>query len=216
MEADAWNAGAAAWVELARGGTSHPHDASIRDLLPPPGGPTLDVGCGEGRLTRTLAALGYDVVGFDRSTALVEEACRTDPGGRYEVAEITALPVADGAAQLVVCVNVLPHVVELEEAVAELARVVAPGGTAVIGLLHPAAVAGTYDEEHDELRMQRYFEPDPHPVPLGEHHVTHQHRTIEQYVRAFLGAGFGLADLREVPGQAGSVPRYLDLRLTRL
>jgi 2-polyprenyl-3-methyl-5-hydroxy-6-metoxy-1,4-benzoquinol methylase len=56
------------------GGRVHLHDASIYELLPPPRGLTLDVGCGEGRLTRELSARGYEVVGVDASTALVEEA----------------------------------------------------------------------------------------------------------------------------------------------
>lgn len=215
MEAEAWNAGAAEWVERVRAGADHPHDASILELLPRPEGPTLDVGCGEGRLTRLLASLGYDAVGYDRSSSLVEEARRADPEGRYEVAEIEALPVADRAARLVLCVNVLMHVERLEAAVHELARVLAPGATAVVGLLHPVAVAGSYDEEADELRVHGYFEQHAHGVPLGEHHVFHQHRTIEQYLRAFLGAGFALTDLREVPGRSGRAPLYLDLRLTR-
>ena len=111
--------------------------------------------------------------------------------------------------------NVLPHVVELEAAVSELARVLGGGATAVVGLLHPVAVAGTYDDDADELRLSGYFDQESHGVPLGDHHVFHQHRTIEQYVRAFLAAGFVLDDLREVPGRTGRAPLYLDLRLTR-
>jgi hypothetical protein len=52
-------------------------------------------------------------------------------------------------------------------------------------------------------------------VPLGGGHVVHQHRTIEQYVRAILTAGFAITDLREVPGRTGSTPRYLDIAATR-
>lgn len=214
-EAEAWDAGAATWVGLVRDGSTHPHDASIRALLPPPEGLTVDAGCGEGRLTRLLGSLGYDAVGFDRSAELIRVASEADPGGRYAVAPIDRLPLADAEARLVVCVNVLPHVVELAPALRELARVLAPSGSAVIGLLHPFAIAGTYDEEHDELRVRGYFDPVSHEVPLGEHHVAHQHRTIEQYVSAFLAAGFSLEALREVPGRTGSVPRYLDLQLTR-
>lgn len=214
-EAEAWNAGAATWVDLVREGSTHPHDASIRALLPPPEGLSVDVGCGEGRLTRLLAGLGYDAVGFDRSAELVRAASEADPQGRYAVAPIDHLPLADGEARLVLCVNVLMHVVELEPALRELARVLAPSGNAVIGLLHPVAIAGTYDEEHDELRVHNYFAPASHEVPLGEQHVAHQHRTLEQYVSAFFAAGFSLEALREVPGRSGSAPRYLDLQLRR-
>ncbi len=216
-EAGAWEAGAGAWVERVRDGAwqGHGHDAVVRELLPPPAGLTLDLGCGEGRWTRELRSLGYDAAGYDRSAALVEEARRADPQGRYEVADLVALPVADGAAQLALCVNVLPHVEDLEAAAAELARVVAVAGVAIVGLSHPVAEAGTWDEEAEELRVRGYFVEEPHPVPLGEGHVFHQHRTLEGYVRPLLAAGFALDDLRETPGWTGQAPRYLDLRLTR-
>jgi 2-polyprenyl-3-methyl-5-hydroxy-6-metoxy-1,4-benzoquinol methylase len=217
-ESSAWNAEAHEWVDRIRegmGGRVHAHDASLYGLLPPPRGLTLDVGCGEGRISRELRARGYDVHGFDGSETLVREARLADPGGRYDIARIDALPVEDGAAELVVCVNVLPHIHDLESAARELARVLGAGGTLLIGTIHPVAQAGTFDEELGELRVRRYFTHEAHAVPLGEHHVFHQHRTIEDYVRTLLGAGMTLTDLREVPGPSGDVPLYLDLVLTR-
>jgi 2-polyprenyl-3-methyl-5-hydroxy-6-metoxy-1,4-benzoquinol methylase len=217
-ESTAWNEGSQEWVERIRdgmGGRVHAHDASLHDLLPAPTGPTLDVGCGEGRWSRELRSQGYDVTGFDASEALVAEARAADPAGRYEVARIDALPVEDGTAELVLCVNVLPHVHDLAGAAHELARVLAPGGALLIGTIHPVAQAGTFDEERGELRLRGYFEHEAHAVPLGEHHVYHQHRTIEDYLRTFLSAGLTLSDLREVPGPSGEAPLYLDLLLTR-
>ena len=216
MEAGAWDAGAEAWVALVREGSrSEAHDTVLRELLPPPGGDALDVGCGEGRWTRYLAAAGWRATGVDRSEALVGAARAEHGDGEYAVGEAEGLPVGDSSVDLVLCVNVLMHVVALEPAVAELARVLRPGGVAVVGLVHPVAEAGTFDEERDELRVGRYFAAEEHSIPLGHHHVAHQHRTIEQYVRAFLAAGFALDDLREVPGRTGSTPLYLDLRFVR-
>jgi SAM-dependent methyltransferase len=217
-EHGAWDAGAEAWVGLVRRDDprGHPHDASILELLPPPAGRTLDVGCGEGRLTRELRARGYDAAGFDTSERLVAEARAADPAGSYAVAAADALPVEDGAAALVVCVNVLMHVEDLDAVLRELGRALVRGGSLLVGLVHPVAEAGRYDEEHDELRVTRYFEREPHGVPLGHVEVFHQHRTIEDYVRAFLGAGFALADLREVPGRTGTTPLYLDVLLERV
>jgi len=214
-ESEAWETEVGAWVERVREVGAHPNDDVIRGLLPPPGGLALDVGCGEGRLSRLLASLGHDVIGFDRSAALVEEARRAHPDGRYEVASIDALPVEDGAAAVVLCVNVLPHVVELDAAVRELARTLRADGALVVGLAHPVMLAGSYDEETDSLRLSRYFDAQEETVPLGRHHVHHQHRTIEGYLRAFFDAGLVVVDLREVPGPTGSIPRYLDLRLER-
>ena len=217
-ESSAWNAEAHEWVDRIRegmGGRVHAHDASLYGLLPPPSGLTLDVGCGEGRISRELRARGYDVHGFDASETLVGEARRADHDGRYDVARIDALPVDDGAARLVVCVNVLPHIHDLESAARELARVLGPGGSLLIGTIHPVAQAGTFDEEAGELRLRGYFTHEAHAVPLGEHHVFHQHRTIEDYVRTLLAVGLTLTDLREVAGASGEVPLYLDLLLAR-
>ena len=218
METDAWNAAAHDWAQRIRegmGGRVHLHDTSLYELLPPPRGLTLDVGCGEGRLTRELSSRGYDVVGIDASTALVDEARAADPSGRYEVASIDALPFDDGAAQLAVCVNVLPHVHDLAAAAAELARVLAPGGAFLIGTIHPVAHAGSYDEETGELRMTDYWDREREAVSLGEHMVHHERRTIEDYLTTLLAAGFALEALREVPGASGKLPLYLDLLLTR-
>lgn len=218
METDAWNAAAHEWAHRIRegmGGRVHLHDASIYELLPPASGLTVDLGCGEGRLTRELASRGYDVVGIDASTALVDEARAADPSGRYEVASIAALPFEDGAAQLAVCVNVLPHVHDLDSAAAEVARVLAPGGAFLVGTIHPVAHAGKHDEESGELRITDYWDSELEAVPLGEHTVHHVRRTIEDYVTALLGAGFALSALREVSGPSGKLPLYLDLLLTR-
>jgi len=215
VEADAWETGAAAWVARVEGAHWEAHDASIRELLPPPAGLTLDVGCGEGRLTRLLEAAGYDVVGVDRSEALIDVARRAHPTGRYRVAPIDALPADDGAAALLLCVNVLPHVVDLDRAAAELARVVSDDGVLVTGHRHPVAEAGTLDTETGELRVHSYFDRAAHAVPLGDGTVFHQQRTIEDYVRALVRVGFVIDDLREVADPAGSAPSFLDLRLVR-
>ena len=218
METDAWNAAAHDWAHRVRegmGGRVHVHDASLYELLPPPRGLTLDVGCGEGRLTRELSGRGYDVVGVDASSALVDEARAVDRSGRYEVASIDALPFEDETAALALCVNVLPHVHDLAGAAAELARVLAPGASLLIGTIHPVAHAGLYDEDSGELRITDYWDREREAVALGEHTVHHERRTIEDYLRTLLGAGFDLADLREVPGETGKLPLYLDLLLTR-
>jgi SAM-dependent methyltransferase len=217
-EEAAWEAGAERWVEEIRHGARgpvHAHDDVLRELLPPPDGLSVDAGCGEGRWSRELRERGHDVVGVDRSEKLVAAAREADPGGRYEVGALEALPLADGAASFVLSVNVLPHVVELEPVVGELARVLRPGGTLLVGTIHPVMEAGAFDKETGELTLRSYFDAEEHAIELGHHHVFHQHRTIEGYVRPLLAGGFALDDLREVPGENAGIPHYLVLRLTR-
>src|SRR5262245_10841441 len=64
-------------------------------LLPAPGGLTLDVGCGEGRVARSLNELGHQVVGIDSSPALVAAAREADPGFDVQVADAAAMPFPD-------------------------------------------------------------------------------------------------------------------------
>ena len=155
-------------------------------------------------------------MGVDRSARLIEIAQRADAAGRYWVAPIDALPTDDAEARLVLCVNVLPHVVDLPAAARELARVLPRGGVLIAGHRHPVAESATADAQAPgELRIRGYFERVAHAVPLGQGQVFHQQRTIEEYVRTLTGAGFALDDLREVPDSTGSTPAYLDLRLVR-
>ncbi|SKC70893.1 Methyltransferase domain-containing protein [Krasilnikoviella flava] len=65
-----------------------------------PPGRALDLGCGRGQYTPELARRGWDVVGVDVVPRAVEEARRRDPGIRYEVADVTDLPVGLGTFDL--------------------------------------------------------------------------------------------------------------------
>jgi 23S rRNA (guanine745-N1)-methyltransferase len=90
----------------------------------------LDVGCGEGRHTRGVAAAVPDAVvaGVDVSKRAISLAARSHPAGWYAVASAGDLPVATAAVD--VALDVFGPVVARE-----LARVVRPGGTVVAA--HP-------------------------------------------------------------------------------
>src|SRR3954468_19061006 len=85
----AWEANAEEWVAWARkpGHDSYWqfHRDVFRNLLPPPAGRAVDVGCGEGRLPRDLKSWGYDVVGVDGSPTMIRYAREADPDGEYAV-----------------------------------------------------------------------------------------------------------------------------------
>jgi len=122
----------------------------LLDELAP--GPVLDAACGTGRHTAYLAAAGREVVGVDASEAMLARARSKLPGVELRAGELTALPVDDGAFAGVVCALALSHLPELGPAVAELARVLAPGGRLVISNPHPFAtgVLGWRAVFHDE------------------------------------------------------------------
>jgi SAM-dependent methyltransferase len=84
----------------------------------------LDAGCGEGWIASTIAA--PEVVCIDQSGAAVEATRARGLDAR--VADIEALPFADGEFDAVMCNNVLYHVPDRQRALAELARVLRSGG----------------------------------------------------------------------------------------
>jgi SAM-dependent methyltransferase len=166
-------------------------------LLPPAGRLTLDVGCGEGRVARELIAAGHRVVGIDASPALVEAARAGDPPIDALVADAAKLPFEDGAADLAVAFMTLQSVEDLNGAVAEVGRVLAPGGRLCAAVVHPMNSVehspGGYFSEH------RYaFEHDHEGVSMTFHDV---HRPLSAYAAALGAAGLRIDALHEpIPG----------------
>jgi len=97
----------------------------------------LDAGCGGGLVARELAAAGATVVGMDRSGGSLRVARRAVATPLRPVqARLERLPFADEAFQVVVAADVLEHVPDLPAAMAELARVLAPGGSLVFDTIN--------------------------------------------------------------------------------
>ncbi len=90
----------------------------------------LDLGCAGGFMAEALDDRGARVTGIDPAAAAIE-AARAHAAGRairYDVGVGEALPYADAAFDAVVSVDVLEHVADLEQVLAEVARVLRPGG----------------------------------------------------------------------------------------
>jgi 2-polyprenyl-6-hydroxyphenyl methylase/3-demethylubiquinone-9 3-methyltransferase len=92
----------------------------------------LDVGCGGGLLAEEFAALGCKVTGVDRSEptlhAAREHALRSGLDIRYLSGDAADLPFAGPQFDVVCCCDVLEHVDDVGVVVAEIARVLRPGG----------------------------------------------------------------------------------------
>ena len=111
-------------------------ERSFALLEPRPGAVLLDVGCGAGDDVRALAARvapGGRAMGVDASAAMIEEARRRGggPAVEFRVADVTGLGLADASVDGARCERVLQHVERPGDAVAEMARVVCPGGRVV-------------------------------------------------------------------------------------
>jgi 2-polyprenyl-6-hydroxyphenyl methylase/3-demethylubiquinone-9 3-methyltransferase len=107
-----------------------------------PGRLVLDAGCGGGLVAKGLAAAGARVVGVDRLPACLLVARRAVPD-RFQPAAATLerLPFADASFDAVVAADVLEHVPDLPAAVAELTRVLRPGGSFLFDTINRTAWA---------------------------------------------------------------------------
>jgi SAM-dependent methyltransferase len=123
------------------------------ELLPSPGRRTLEVGCGEGRVSRDLVKRGYHVTGVDVSQTLIRLAKDADEKSSYIRADAAALPLADESFDLVVFYNTLMDIDEMELSVLEAARVLRHGGAMCACVTHPIPDAGQYESADSDARF---------------------------------------------------------------
>lgn len=100
----------------------------------------LEVGCGTGLLLRRIAAFARTAKGVDLSPGMLEKARAR--GLDVTVGSATELPFPDASFDVACSFKVLPHVRDIEKALAEMARVVRPGGTILAELYNPVSLRG--------------------------------------------------------------------------
>jgi SAM-dependent methyltransferase len=139
----------------------------------------LDLGCGPGHYTAALRARGAEVVPVDNAP---EELGPEPPAGAL-LADAGALPLPDASADGVVCSNLLEHTPDTAAVLAEIERVLRPGGWAYVSwtnwysphgghdmspyhLLGPARGPALYERLHGPPRKNRYGE-GLFPVHIG-------------------------------------------------
>jgi SAM-dependent methyltransferase len=219
-----WEPDADNWVRWAR---TPGHDAYwyFRDgffdvVVPPAGRRTIEVGCGEGRVARDLAARGHRVTAVDTSVTLLRHARREDSSGRYALADGGGLPFGDGVFDLAIAYNALQVVADMPATVMEIARVLGDGGRMCACVAHPVTDLGHFDdgrravfdtssnEPHGRFTLRDgYFEQnrvdddvESNGLPMTFRGWTH---SLEDYSVALEDAGFCIESIRE-PRPAGS------------
>lgn len=174
---------------------------AVLSLLPDLKGMTvLDAGCGTGRYLRELGALGATPIGVDLSSAMLSRARAITR--HVARANICALPLAAMSVDVIVCGLALGDLPHLAPALAEMARVLRPGGCVVYSVVHPvgggAGWSRTFDAGGRQVAINSFW------------HSTDEHR------QASAAAGLRVtAWLEPVLNEAPDHPAVLVVRASR-
>jgi SAM-dependent methyltransferase len=192
-------------------------------LVPGPGAATLEVGCGEGRVTRDLVARGHRMTALDASPTLLRAAADTDSAARYVEGRAEALPLPDASFDLVVAYNSLMDVADMAMAVGEAARVLVRGGRLCACVTHPLADAGTWQDDEHFAVTEPYLDRREMHVPVERDGLTFTFEgpayPLSDYAGALESAGLAIEALREPADPAGGrwarVPMFLMWRAVK-
>src|SRR4051794_37351173 len=102
----------------------------------PAGGVAVDLACGTGRHSVYLAGRGWDVIGVDQTPEMLARARPKLPAARFVLGDLEAVPLPSAVADLVVCSLALTHALTLGPPMAEIGRLLKPGGHAVLSDIH--------------------------------------------------------------------------------
>lgn len=197
----------------------------------------LDVGCGEGQVSRLAQSLpGVDlVVGIDPTPAQVAMAGARAPGSNLGLAGAADLPFADRSFDAAIACLVFEHITEMDRAVAEVARVLRPGGRFVFMLNHPLLQTPGSGWIDDTILDEQYWRIGPYLVEdlvveevEKDVYIPFQHRPLSRYLNALADAGLLLVHMDEPApppgflaraeeyGEAATIPRLLVLVTEKL
>ncbi|HUR49820.1 MAG TPA: class I SAM-dependent methyltransferase [Acidimicrobiales bacterium] len=194
----------------------------------------LDVGAGEGQISRLAARSGATVLGIDPAAAQLVEAAARGEGPSYLGGAASLLPVRSATVDAVVACLVFEHIEDVDTAIAEVGRVLRPGGWFLFLLNHPLLQtpgSGWIDDhilEEQYWRIGAYLVEDTteEEVDPGVF-IPFVHRPLSRYVNAMALNGMLVSRMEEPappPGflaraheytEAASIPRLLYLRAVK-
>jgi SAM-dependent methyltransferase len=197
----------------------------------------LDIGCGEGQISRLAAALpGVErVVGVDPTAAQLALAAARGGGVALARAGAAALPFPDRSFDTVIACLVFEHITAVDDALGEVGRVLAPGGRFVFMLNHPLLQTPGSGWIDDTILDEQYWRIGPYLIEdasieevARDVFIPFIHRPLSRYVNRMIDVGLLITRMEEPappPGfiaraeeyfHAATIPRLLLLRAEKL
>ena len=196
----------------------------------------LDVGCGDGQVSRLATRLGAEVIGVDPTWNCVSVAHERG-GASFARAAAAQLPFADASFDAVVACLVFEHIRDVDAAIAEVARVLQPDGRFCFFLNHPLLQtpnSGWIDDQfldppEQYWRIGSYLVEDETLEEVEKDvFIPFIHRPLSRYINALVANGLLVERMEEPAPPAGflakaeeyaaasTIPRLLYLRTRKL
>jgi SAM-dependent methyltransferase len=240
-EDDLWETHANWWIE----GFTEGADAEYEEQILPLAADELagamcilDIGCGDGQISRLAVRGGAaKVIGIDPTWNQLVAAKQRAGGAEYAKAGAGALPFPDASFDAVVACLVFEHIRDVDEAIAEVARVLQPGGRFCFFLNHPLLQTPNSGWIDDQVLdpPEQYWRIGPYLIEdetieevEKDVFIPFIHRPLSRYLNALAGNGLLLQRMDEPappPGflaraeeysAASTIPRLLYLRTRKV
>lgn len=239
-EDDLWETHAEWWIDGFTDGADPEYEEQILPLAAAELSGcerVLDVGCGDGQVSRLARRVGsHLVVGIDPTWNQVSVAARRGGGVHVARAGADGLPFADHSFDAVIACLVFEHIRAVDTAIAEVARVLQPGGRFCFFLNHPLLQTPGSGWIDDQV-----LDPPEQYWRIGDYLVEQEsveevekgvfipfiHRPLSRYVNALTANGLVVTRMEEPappPGflaraaeyeAASTIPRLLYLRAVK-
>lgn len=236
---DLWETHAGWWIDGFTDGADPEYEEQILPLAAAEiagARRVLDVGCGDGQVSRLASRLGCElVVGIDPTWNQVRVAAERG-GAAFARAGAAQLPFADSSFDAVVACLVFEHIREVDQAISEVARVLEPGGRFCFFLNHPLLQTPNSGWIDDQVLdpPEQYWRIGPYLVEdetieevEKDVFIPFIHRPLGRYLNSLAGNGLLLERMEEPappPGflakaeeyaAAATIPRLLYLRTVK-
>ncbi len=239
MSNDLWETHAEWWIDGFTAGADPEYEEQILPLAARElagAQRVLDVGCGDGQVSRLAAKMGAEVVGIDPTWNCVSVASQRG-GGVFARAGAAQLPFAAATFDAVVACLVFEHIRDVDNAIAEVARVLQPGGRFCFFLNHPLLQtpnSGWIDDQFLDPPEQ-YWRIGPYLIEdetieevEKDVFIPFIHRPLSRYINTLADNGLLLERMEEPSPPAGflakaeeyvaasTIPRLLYLRTRKV